>query len=97
MNKDKNRQGQQDTSRHGQKSQQSGSRQGRQGRSADSEEEAAVIEYILVNYDVTPDEAAEVIEICGITDRGKIDDYMEEKGTPRMNKSGDSGKRQSGS
>ena len=46
-------------------------------------DESVLIDYLLVNYDVTPAEAKDAITVCGATDQGMIDDYMRSQGKQR--------------
>ncbi|HEV7622379.1 MAG TPA: hypothetical protein VGO09_11620 [Flavisolibacter sp.] len=64
------------------------SRQGQQSRSGSGrdQDDNVELEYIMVEYDVTPEEAREAITVCGCSNRSDIDDYMRSQG--RTGKSG---------
>lgn len=51
----------------------------------------AEVDYLVVTYDITPVEAREVITVCGCSDRGKLDDYMEGQGITKSSDRGHSG------
>lgn len=38
------------------------------------------VDFIVVEYDVTPDEAREAIRVCGCSTRADIDNYMRGQG-----------------
>jgi hypothetical protein len=68
-------------------------RQGQQDRSDNSDDEAVVVDYITVTYDVSPTEAREIIRVCGCSDRSKIDNYMSDQGRSRRDNSSNTNQR----
>jgi hypothetical protein len=58
------------------------SRQDQQNRSGsgNNRNDDLEVDFIVVEYDVTPDEAREAIRVCGCSTRADIDNYMRGKG-----------------
>ena len=55
-------------------------RQSKHDRSGINDDEAVVVDYITVTYDISPAETREIIRVCGCNDRTKIDNYMSGQG-----------------
>jgi len=68
-------------------------RKGQQDRSGKNDDEAVVVDYISVTYDVSPTEAREIIRVCGCDDRTKIDNYMSDHGKSKRENRGDTDQR----